>query len=269
MQKIAIHSAPRSGSTWLGEIINSSPDVKYCYQPLFSYRFKDFLNDNSSRKDIERFFSLLSTTADDFVCQTSQREDGILPIEKKSGLVTHVVYKETRYHHIIQNLLVKDETIKLILLVRDPIEVMNSWINAPKEFNPSWDVKTQLLNGELKNLGKKENFFGLEAWVHTARMFEHLAKEYSERVILLKYSALKRDPRQTVERIFEFCGLKFTDGTSSFLTESSEKEVSDAYSVFRGGKASRISLDDNLVKTITTYVNDAGLSHYINADVYE
>ncbi len=264
MQKIAIHSVPRSGSTWLGEILNSNPDVKYCFQPLFSYRFKDFLNYNSSKKDIDKFFSLLSTTADDFVCQTSQREDGTLPIVKKSDLMTHVIYKEVRYHHILENLLLKDENIKLILLVRDPVEVMNSWINAPREFDPSWDVTTQLLNGEFSNLGKKENFFGLDAWVQTSRVFERLAKEYPKRVILLKYSVLKKSPLQTVENIFEFCGLKLTDGTFSFLSESSEKEVSGTYSVFRGGKTSNISLNDNLVKTITTYVNDAGLSHYIN-----
>ena len=269
MQKIAIHSVPRSGSTWLGEILNSSPVVKYCYQPLYSYRFKDFLNHNSSKKSIDRFFSLLSTTTDEYICQTSQREAGTLPIEKKSDLISHVIYKETHHHHIIENLLRKDETTKFILLVRDPIEVMNSWINAPKEFDPSWDVKTQLLSGELKNLGKKENFFGLDAWVQTTTIFEHLAKEYPKRVLLLKYSVLKRSSLQTAESIFEFCGLKLTESTSSFLRESSEKQVSDTYSVFRGGKMSRISLDDNLVKTITTYVNDAGLSRYINAEIDE
>lgn len=42
MHKIAIHSVPRSGSTWLGEILNSSANVKYCFQPLFSYKFKEF-----------------------------------------------------------------------------------------------------------------------------------------------------------------------------------------------------------------------------------
>ena len=225
MQKIAIHSAPRSGSTWLGEIINSSADVKYCYQPLFSYRFKDFLDHNSSKKDIDRLFSLLSTTTDDFVCQESQRKDATLPIVKKSDFITHVIYKETRYHHIIENLLLKDENIKIILLVRDPIEVMNSWINAPKEFDPSWNVNTQLLSGGLKNIGKKENFFGLDAWVQTAKSFEHLAQEYPNRVILIKYSVLKRRPIQTVESIFEFCGLKLADGTLSFLSESSKEEV--------------------------------------------
>ena len=56
MHKIALHSVPRSGSTWLGEILNSSENVKYCFQPLFSYKFKNFLDERSSKDDINNFF---------------------------------------------------------------------------------------------------------------------------------------------------------------------------------------------------------------------
>ena len=56
MQYVAIHSVPRSGSTWLGQIFNSHPKVNFRYQPLFSYAFKDYLNEASSSEDIEAFF---------------------------------------------------------------------------------------------------------------------------------------------------------------------------------------------------------------------
>jgi hypothetical protein len=264
MQKIAIHSVPRSGSTWLGEILNSSPNVKYCFQPLFSYKFKDFLDEGSPKEQVDRFYSMLKDTDDDFVCQKSQREAGTLPFVKKSDLTTHVVYKEVRYHHILENLLRVDEDIKFILLVRDPIEVMNSWINAPKEFDRNWDAEKELVTAERKNVGRKENFYGLDAWVQTTRFFEHLAKEYSERVLLIKYSVLKGRPLHTVERLFDFCDLELTRSTYSFLSESSEKKVSGTYSVFRGGEDSRTTLDVNLVNKITTYVSDAELAYYIN-----
>ncbi|MDH5934310.1 hypothetical protein, partial [Vibrio splendidus] len=61
MHKVAIHSVPRSGSSWLGEIINSSPQVNYSFQPLFSYEFKSYLNENSSLENINNFFYNLST----------------------------------------------------------------------------------------------------------------------------------------------------------------------------------------------------------------
>lgn len=263
MQKIAIHSVPRSGSTWLGEILNSSPNVKYCFQPLFSYKFKDYLDERSPPKDIDNFFSMLGETDDEFVCQNSQRAVGTLPNFEKLN-PTHVIYKEVRYHHILENLISKDDGIKLILLVRNPIEVMNSWVNAPKEFDESWDTEKELLYAEMKNQGGKENFYGLNAWVQTTELFEHLARCYSKRVLLIKYSNLQHNLIQTVEELFDFCDLELNSPTYSFLNETLEKKVSDTYSVFRGGEQSQITLNDRLITKITEHVTEAKLSHYIN-----
>jgi len=113
-------------------------------------------------------------------------------------LATHVIYKEVRYHHILENLLAVDKGIKLVLLVRNPVEVMSSWINAPKEFDVKWNADEQLINARLKNIGRKENFYGLDAWVQTTRLFERLAKSYSKRVILVDYSTLQSSLLQTV-----------------------------------------------------------------------
>lgn len=264
MQKVAIHSVPRSGSTWLGEILNSSPYVKYCFQPLFSYKFKDFLDECSREEDIDNFFSMLKATDDEFICQNSQRVAGTLPNFQKSNFTTHVIYKEVRYHHILENLLNEDEEIKLILLVRNPIEVMNSWVNAPKEFDKNWEVERELVNAELKNQGRKENFFGLDAWVQITKLFERLAKCHRERVTLINYSALQCNLTKTVEDLFRFCNLELTNSTYSFLNESLEKKVSDTYTVFRGGKQTQIKLDNKLVEKITKHVSDAKLSQYIN-----
>ncbi len=264
MKKIAIHSVPRSGSTWLGEILNSSPDVKYCFQPLFSYQCKDFLNENSSKEDINKFFSLLSDTDDDYICQNTQRQEGTLPDFKKSNFATHVIYKEARYHHIIETLLREDDRIKLILLVRNPVEVMNSWINAPKEFDPTWDIETQLFNAEQKNLGRKENFYGLNAWIQTTKLFEDLSKRYNKRTLLINYSFLKNNLEHTVERIYQFCDLPLTDATYNFLKQSTKKTIPDPYSVFRDGKKSTITLSEQIINKITTHVSNAGLSTYIN-----
>lgn len=263
MQKIAIHSVPRSGSTWLGEIINSSPDVKYCFQPLFSYRFKDFLNAESSRQDIDYFFSLMRSCNDEFVCQNEQREIGTLPNFEKSPTATHIVYKEVRYHHILENLLQVDSGIKLILLVRNPIEVMDSWINAPKEFNPNWDINEELIEGRLKNSGREENFYGLEAWVKTTKKFEELSQRFRNRIFLINYQSLQQNPLPSTEALYKFCGLRFTDATKYFVNDSTKRLVSDPYSVYRDGLNKTISLNDNLIEKIVRYVENSGLSRYL------
>ena len=55
MIPVAIHGAPRSGTTWLGQIFNASPRTQYRYQPLFSYRFKGQLQPTSSASEVARF----------------------------------------------------------------------------------------------------------------------------------------------------------------------------------------------------------------------
>src|SRR6056297_737368 len=104
-KKIAIHSVPRSGSTWLGEIVNSNPKGKYAFQPLFSYALKDFLSQISTNRDIELFFRRVEDSKDSFLDQEQHRQDGRLPLFRKEYPVTHIAYKEVRYNHIIENLL--------------------------------------------------------------------------------------------------------------------------------------------------------------------
>jgi len=261
--KIAIHSVPRSGSTWLGEIFNSHKKTKYCFQPLFSYEFKDFITNVSSISDVENFFDLLSRTNDKFVCQKSEREVGSLPDFEKISVPTHVIYKEVRYHHLLEHLCELDVDLMFVLLVRNPIEVMSSWISTPKEFDPSWNSSKELLKAEYKNAGKPENFYGLDAWIDTTKLFEFLAERYSDRVRLVNYKQLKNDPENITKYLFEFCSLNYDETTELFLQDSSRKKVEGSYSVFRGGSKSKLALSDELLATIEVKVKEAGLEHYL------
>ena len=133
MKKIAIHSAPRSGSTWLGSIFDSNPNVAFRFQPLFSYTHKSQLGNNSTAAEINKFFKDILNTNDDFVLQNKTKSDKAIPSFPKKE-ITHIVYKEVRYHHILENLLEKENKIKVIGLIRNPLAVISSWLNANKEF---------------------------------------------------------------------------------------------------------------------------------------
>ena len=174
ISKIAIHSCPRSGSTFLGEIINSSLTTKYCYQPLFSYELKGYLDEESSLKKINSFFNRLLLTKDSFINQLNQRQEGALPTFKKEKQYTTIAYKEVRYHYILQNLADKNSQVKFIFLIRNPIEVINSWVSVKKEFSPEWNISEELINAYKKNMGKKENYFGVEGWIKSTQIFENL-----------------------------------------------------------------------------------------------
>ena len=77
MKNIAIHSVPRSGSSWVGQIFNSSQDVNFRFQPLFSYTFKDYLNQKSSLNDVNTFFDLINKSDDDLLANTIEEVENI------------------------------------------------------------------------------------------------------------------------------------------------------------------------------------------------
>lgn len=243
MKKIAIHSVPRSGSSWLGEIINSSPNVSYAFQPLFSYAFKSRLNEHSNLEDIERFYSEIKNTEDPFVKQIEDRKSGKKPNFIKSGSIQAVAYKEVRYHYIIENLLEKDPDIKIIALVRNPYSVISSWYKAPREFriDLGWDLSEELLGAPKKNQDKKEEYFGLNKWVETTLLFEYLQKKYPNNFYLLKYEELCSRTIETTKKLFSFLELEYTEQTNNFL--SSTEEIEGTYSVMKNKKQIELTTD--------------------------
>lgn len=231
---IAIHGVPRSGTTWLGELFNSSPNVLYKFQPLFSYCFKDYLTSASSLDEIHNFFQLLLNTNDDFIDQKKQRQEGILPLFKKEN-ITHVIYKEVRYHQLLFNLMRKNDNVRLICLIRNPLSVINSWLKAPREFREDlgWKVLEEWRYALKKNLNRPEEFNGYEKWKEATNIFLNLKKQYPERVYIIEYQQLLTKTRLEVEKLFNFVQLSLTYQTENFINQSSSFQNNHPYSVYR------------------------------------
>lgn len=235
MQRIAIHSVPRSGSTWLGELFNSNPEVIYKYQPLFSYAFKNRISPISSQKEIIEFFQEIASSNDDFINQTEARKNGKMPNFIKSSKTSTVVYKEVRYHNVLENLIKQDKEIKVIGLVRNPFAVSHSWLNAPKEFRKDlgWIELDEWQFAPKKNRNLQEEFNGFEKWKEVTLLFLRLVKEYPEQFKIVYYNDLINKTENTIKELFKFCNLSFTESTMNFITESQVKENKDAYSVYK------------------------------------
>lgn len=267
MQKVAIHSVPRSGSSWLGEIINSSPEVRYAYQPLFSYKFKSALDENSSLTSIDQFYQDLTLSTDDFITQAQDRKNSLKPTFDKST-ITHIAYKEVRYHYILENMIKQDPNQKVIGLIRDPLAVLRSWKNAPREFRVDleWDFEQEWQFAKLKNEGRKEEYFGFEKWKETTTYFEKLSKKYSDNFLCVFYSDLLNNTEKEVFKIFEFLKIPITKQTLNFINESKTKEQSGTYSVYKNKQATKYSepLSEKIVQTVKNDCDDLGLSKYLN-----
>lgn len=235
MRKLALFSVPRSGSSWLGEIINSVPSVIYKFQPNFAYSFPYELTETTTKVEIETFYKHLLECDDEFV-------NGRLTISGKSRSLSFeknnlqtIFFKETHYLNIIENLIQNSDT-KVIGLVRSPFAVINSWLNIPKEFNPDWSVKDQWLNAELKNEQKPTHFFGYNQWKRACFLFLDFKLKYPNQFILINYNDLLTETFQTVSDLFSFGDLPYTKQTENFLKNSTEHEGLDDYSVFKKKK---------------------------------
>lgn len=269
MQRIAIYSVPRSGSTWLGELFNSHPSVIYKYQPLFSYAFKSRLTPSSSRKEIIDFFSEIGTTEDNFLDQTEARKNGKMPVFIKSLSPSTIVYKEVRYLHIIENLLKQDHELKVIGLIRNPFAVIHSWLNAPKEFRTDlgWNELEEWKTAPKKNLNKPEEFNGFEKWKEAAFLFLKLEDKFPNQFKTIYYNDLLNKTEDSISDLFQFCNLPFTEITKNFITESQIKENKDAYSVYKTKLTDdewKNKLNPIIIKAIEKDLINTELEKYFN-----
>ena len=231
IQPVAIFGVPRSGTSWLGQLFNSSPNVAYRYQPLFSYAFKNRLSLHSGKAEIELFHADLLQTQDDFVLQ-KKNVSGNSGVEFAKGEITHLVWKEVRYLHLIEHLLTNSD-LKVIGIIRNPFAVIHSWFRAPKEFDTTWDLMTEWKYARLKNQNKPEEFYGLVKWIEAHAMFTKLASVYSGRFTIVKYEELVANPETELQRLFSFAGIPFTEQSRKFITESTSSASADPYGVHR------------------------------------
>lgn len=237
MKPIAIFGAPRSGTTWLGQLFNSSPNCLYRYQPLFSYEFKNYLTTNSSPADIENFYKKLRNAKSEFVLTEHS-------FEKTD--ITHLVWKEVRYHHITDRLL-KSSNLKIIYIERDVLSVINSWYNAPKEFNQKeWNILDEWRDAPSKNQNRPEEFNGYNKWLEVREIHRRNKKKYSDQVKIIDYNTLRDDTVKTMKDIFIFCGLNWSDQVDEFINLTKTKHVNDKYSVFKS-KKSPINLPQEII----------------------
>lgn len=235
---VGIQGVPRSGTSWLGQLINASPKVNFKFQPLFSYAFKDYLNETSSREEVLKFFEEISSSNDDFINLRDTDLLGEYPSFTKDQNLTHLVFKQVRYHFLIEHFIQQLSDIKFILIIRHPLEVLNSWRKAPREFKPEWDFKKQWLEADLKNLGRKEEYFGYLKWKEASELFLKLSKQYSTNVVLVHYDELNLNTTSELKRIYDFIGLEMENQVMDFITESRSKAKQHPNSVFKSNRNS-------------------------------
>jgi hypothetical protein len=263
---IGIHSVPRSGSSWLGQIFNSSPYTAYRFQPFFSHAFKGIIDNDSSKLEIESFFQDLFNTTDPFVLQTKNISANEWYHFYKDVKPSFLVYKEVRYHYLLEHFLKTIPTYKCVLLIRNPITTLNSWMLAPKEFKPEWSFENEWKYAPSKNQNKIEEYNGFEKWKEFSIEALRLKSEYSDRVYILPYKNLLMTPAETIEHLFSFCEISVTEQTFDFLKRSATIQNDDPYSVFKIKQSDNISdlkIPNSVMEQIVMEVAQAKLEQFL------
>ncbi len=265
---ISIHGVPRSGTSWLGEIFNSHPDVAYRFQPLFSYRFKDRIDLNSTEEEISNFLvELYNVRNDEFLLGEWQKSDDPITMDFIKNQPQHfLVMKMVRYHHLIEKLIESFPDIKIIGITRHPCAAINSWLNAPKEFNPDWDPMAEWRFAPAKNQGRIEEFYGFDKWKQLALLFLEFEQKYPAKFFLIQYEHLASRPKEIIEKVFNFCGLQITDQVSNFITESQRHHSKNPYSIFKSPEVKdrwEQELDPYIAKTILDELKDTPLERFL------
>lgn len=234
---IGIHSNPRSGSTWLAQIFNSAPEVRYKYQPLKSKSFHGRITDASSAESIYAFYKELYSFEDDYLDQVFQKREGAVPeFAEKISNPTHLVVKMVRYHYLVPHLLKEIPEQKMIGIVRNPCDYLNSWRKAPKEFLPEWNFEDEWYFGQSYNQFRSGEYYGFNRWKEVSRLFLEMEKQYPDRFKLIRYEDLVNDTDTVVRSLFDFSNLELGKQTVDFLSKSLSTKVNNDYSVFRGKK---------------------------------
>lgn len=232
-QVIAIFGVPRTGTSWLGEIFNSVPHVIYKYQPLFSYAFKDRISVRSSEEEINQFFDELLQVDDEFLDQIQMRENKFFPTFNKAEGKKTLVFKEVRYLYLIPHLLQMIERIKIVMILREPISTLESWINAPSEWKKEWKLEEEWYFAQSKNEYKPENYYGYAKWKEAKMLFESMHRQYPNNTYLLDYDELRQNTETQIKNAFSFCNLEYTKQTAQFIYDSKNKTVDNSYGVYR------------------------------------
>lgn len=245
-----IHGVPRSGTSWLAQIFNASPQVRLKFQPLFSYAFKDIISESSTSKDISDFFDAIYHSDDDFI---NMRDTSLLksyPKFNKNPHQTHLVFKHVRYHFLLPHLMKENDILRLILIIRNPLSVLSSWKNAPREFNPSWNFNEEWQFAKKKNVNVSD-YFGFEKWKEATHLFMDLEKAYPKRVKLITYNSVLNNTLDEVQKLYKFAGIEMTDQCLDFIHESKTRQIDDPNSVYKVKKT-----DDSFKKNIPLNIQE-------------
>lgn len=228
-----ISGMPRSGTTWLSQIFASSPDVRLKSCPLYSYEFKNALDENSTATQWTELFEKVYRTNSEFLDQGHLRKHGLIPsFADKKDHPGHLVIKSNRFHNLTPHILRLNDDIQFIHIVRHPCATIYSWLSDPGEFPASANPMDEWRSGNCRKTGPGE-FWGFDDWKSVTAQAVSLSEQYPNRHRIVRYEDLVKDTQRQARELFEFLQIPFEEQTLNFIELSHSRHDEHKHSVFK------------------------------------
>lgn len=264
---IWVNGMPRSGTSWLAQIIDSSPKVKFKMAPLFSYEFKGVVNEEASKNEWYNFFIDVFNSDNDFLNQVNRVKKGDFVSFIKDPNQNVLCIKDVRYHQLIEKIISLGEHVKVIHIIRNPCATIASWMSSEKEYKITEGTEyDEWKTGKTRKTNESE-FWGFNDWINLTCKYLDLERKYPKQVYVIRYEELVNKPNEEVKKLFRFCDLNYSQQTTSFLEKSHSKHEESDYSVFKSPEIILNKWKSTLPKSIKNEIIQTtlqkGLSKYI------
>ncbi len=230
---IWLSGMPRSGTTWVAQLLSAHPSVRLKYCPLFSYEFRDRCNVDSSRADWLGMLEEVYNTPGRFLDQEHLRGNGLIPrFPVRDAEPPVLAIKSNRFHNLSEAIIRNLPEIRWVALVRHPAATIHSWLTNPTEFPSGADPAVEWRSGACRKTSLGE-YWGFNDWVEVTKGQVRLAAAYPDQVRLVRYDVLARYPHIALAHLFDFLGLDLHVQVSTFLADSQRSHSADPRSVFK------------------------------------
>ncbi|XP_026484594.2 carbohydrate sulfotransferase 4-like [Vanessa tameamea] len=238
-----IISTWRSGTTFLGEVLNAVPGNFYHYEPFLNYGIIQIRGTPESDKALKTIKKMFQCNYDDMEDYFDYGKNHWHQFSHNTRLWDHCKYKKelcidadftsrvcrlfpfqsmkvvrVRLRLIKQLLQDKELNLKVILLIRDPRGVMQS--RQHRNFcQPAPDCwKPELLCADM-----------ISDYVAAGRLLQ----QYPDKFMALRYEELALNPSSTSYDLLKFLRLGVTQSVDEFLHSHTNIEVAGVSSTFR------------------------------------
>jgi hypothetical protein len=230
---VVVTGMPRSGTSWLGEIVHSAPPVRLRVSPPFSWELKNCIAPGAPKAAWDDMLARAYRSSDPFMTQRERRLSGEYPtFADKPDEPPVLAVKFDRFLDLVPEMLAHYPDLRVAAIIRHPCGAIHSWLTAPREFPPDADPLANWRSGAAKKVWPGD-FFGFDDWLAMTRMHLELARRHPDRVVLLRYEALVADPVAQARRVFDTLDLPFGAQTRDFLAASHSRGPDTPYAVYK------------------------------------